>query len=317
MEKSTVFISYSHRDAKWKDRLLAHLRSLERQGTIEIWETSDIPAGADWTTTIADAVRKADISLLLISPDFLASDFIVQRELPALLEQMKERGTAVLPVILRPTAWSAIPELAQLQFINTDAKPLAAGTEYEVDQALASVANRVGEIASAMREREREATPPEPMGVEQRDAARKRSRPKERFFISHSRVDGDFAELLQLRLEKAGYSAWIDTDRLGPGVDWRQEIDDAILKAPAVIAVMSPEARASEYVTYEWAFAWGCQKSIVPLMLRQTPLHPRLATLQFLDFSNRIARPWSALIAALAGPSPSPARPKAPRRGSK
>jgi hypothetical protein len=112
-------------------------------------------------------------------------------------------------------------------------------------------------------------------------------------------MDGDFAELLKLKLEREGYAAWIDVDRLGPGVDWRLEIDEAITKSLAMIAVMSPEARSSEYVTYEWAFAWGSGVKVVPIMLRQTALHPRLATLQFLDFSNRIARPWSKLLEAL------------------
>lgn len=313
MDKPTVFLSYSHRDAAWKDRLVSHLRALERQGALDVWDTSDLPAGSDWSNQINEAVKKADVAVLLVSPDFLASDFIVEHELPALLRRMEKEGTAVLPVILRPSTWSAIPELAQLQFLNSDAKPLAAGSEYEVDQSLAGIAKRIGEIAAAIRERGapklsvkggRPGTPP-PAD----------SRGDGRYFISHSKVDGDFAELLQLRLEKEGFTAWIDTDRLGPGVDWRQEIDDAIRHTPAVIAVMSPEARESEYVTYEWAFAWGCGKRIVPLMLRQTPLHPRLATLQFLDFSNRISRPWSTLIAALKESEVMPKSSERPGRG--
>ena len=94
-------------------------------------------------------------------------------------------------------------------------------------------------------------------------------------------------------------TAWIDTDRLDAGVDWRQEIDESIKTALAVIAIMSPEARASEYVTYEWAFAWGTGKRIIPIMLRETSLHPRLATLQYLDFTNRNARPWPKLYDTL------------------
>lgn len=198
---------------------------------------------------------------------------------------------------MRPAPWSQIHELAQLQFLNTDAKPLAADSEYEVDQSLANIAKLIGDITGAISERE-SVRPPKGKG-----RTAKTPPPKKgvdgRYFISHSKVDGDFAELLQLRLEKEGLSAWIDTDRLGPGVDWRQEIDDAIRQSPAVIAVMSPEARDSEYVTYEWAFAWGCGARIIPLMLRQTPLHPRLATLQYLDFSNRVSRPWSKLLAAI------------------
>jgi hypothetical protein len=110
--------------------------------------------------------------------------------------------------------------------------------------------------------------------------------------VSHSKDDADFAELLKLRLEREGHDAWMDTDRLDPGLDWRMEIDQAIRDAKALLAIASPEARASEYVTYEWAFAWGCGTEVIPIMLRQTTLHPRLATLQYLDFTNHIARPW-------------------------
>ena len=300
MKKPTVFLSYSHQDTIWKDRLLSHLRVLERQGILDVWDTADIQTGADWSKQIYNAVKKADVAVLLISPDFLASDFIVGRELPALLRRRQESDLAVLPVIVRPAPWSKITELAQLQFLNTDAKPLSAGTDYEIDQSLAYVAKRIGEITGAISERE-SVRPPSKKEKQDEQAEPQPAQKGQngRYFISHSKVDGDFAELLQLRLEKEGLSAWIDTDRLGPGVDWRQEIDEAIRQSPAVIAVMSPEARDSEYVTYEWAFAWGCGIRIIPLMLRQTPLHPRLATLQYLDFSNRVSRPWSKLLAAI------------------
>ena len=104
--------------------------------------------------------------------------------------------------------------------------------------------------------------------------------------------------------------AWVDTDRLDPGLDWRTEIDEALKKAAAVLAIMSPDARTSEYVTYEWAFAWGCGTKVIPVMLRQTTIHPRLATLQYLDFSNRIARPWERLFEVLAGAKKNRAKPK-------
>ena len=118
--------------------------------------------------------------------------------------------------------------------------------------------------------------------------------------VSELSEDGDFAELLKLRLEREGYQAWVDSDRLDPGNDWREELDQGIRGALLVIAVMTPDARVSEYVTYEWAFAWGYGKKVIPIMLRQTTLHPRLATLQYLDFTNRIARPWSRLFEVLA-----------------
>jgi hypothetical protein len=118
-------------------------------------------------------------------------------------------------------------------------------------------------------------------------------------FICHDSVDGDFAELLKLRLDKEGYTGWIDTDRLRPGEDWRLEIDEAIRTAVAVIVIVTPEAKSSEYVTYEWSFAWGAGKKVIPLLLRATQLHPRLDALQYIDFTNRRGRPWQRLFEKL------------------
>ena len=118
-------------------------------------------------------------------------------------------------------------------------------------------------------------------------------------FISHDHDDADFAELLKLYLEKNKISGWIDSERLKIGQDWREEIDEGIKNSVAVIAIMTPEARKSEYVTYEWAFAWGKGIKIFPIMLKQTPLHPRLESLQYLDFTNRGTRPWDELIESI------------------
>lgn len=114
-------------------------------------------------------------------------------------------------------------------------------------------------------------------------------------FISYKHDDGDFAENVKGRLEKAGFAVWID-DSLPAGEEWRLAIDRAIRESVAVIVIMTPDARGSEYVTYEWAFALGEGKPVIPVMLRKTELHPRLEALQYLDFSQRRGRPWDTLI---------------------
>ena len=115
-------------------------------------------------------------------------------------------------------------------------------------------------------------------------------------FISYKHEDGDFAEVLIYRLEKAGFNTWVDNDKLHAGEDWRSEIDQAIKSAFALIVIMTSEAKASEYITYEWAFAWGAGVKVIPVVLKHTPLHPRLEALQNLDFSSRIIRPWDKLM---------------------
>lgn len=119
-------------------------------------------------------------------------------------------------------------------------------------------------------------------------------------FISYSRDDGDFAQILRDQIQAAGFPTWKDLD-MSAGQDWRSEIDEAIKSAVAAVVVMSPQSKASEYVNYEWAFALGAGVKVIPVLLRIKPteLHPRLSLLQPLDFTPRVARPWDMLIKAL------------------
>ncbi len=118
-------------------------------------------------------------------------------------------------------------------------------------------------------------------------------------FISYSKDDADFAETLRLRLEKENFSVWTYDDGLVSGEDWRVGIDNAIKSSLAVIVVMTPSAKNSEHVTYEWAFAWGVGVAVIPLLLTDTKLHPRIEVLQYLDFTKRPARPWDKLFRVL------------------
>jgi hypothetical protein len=138
------------------------------------------------------------------------------------------------------------------------------------------------------------------MGGSHQHEERKQPDPNVHFFVCHAHEDGDFAENVKHRMAAEGFVAWIDTDSLLVGVDWRQEIDDTIREAAAVVLVVTPAAKISEYVTYEWALAWGLGIPVIPVMLKPTSLHPRLETFQFLDFTNRAARPWGRLKDALA-----------------
>src|SRR6266516_3423252 len=115
-------------------------------------------------------------------------------------------------------------------------------------------------------------------------------------FISYKHEDSDFAEVLINKLEKAGFKTWVDSDQLHIGEDWRTGIDEAIKNAFALIVIMSPEAKASEYVVYELAFAWGAGIKVLPVLHKDTPLHPRLEALQHLNFTNRTTRPWNTLL---------------------
>lgn len=188
--------------------------------------------------------------------------------------------------------WTEIPELAQFRFLNDVRSPLSQAPNR--DEIYSQIAEELMNIVIAYNHREY--SNPSSKTIKPINLVKEKPNNWQHVFLSYCRDDSDFAELTKLKLEKENTPIWMDNDRLAPGTDWRQDIDESIRQSIAMIVVMSPEARESEYVTYEWAFAWGVNIPVIPLMLRQTPLHPRLATLQFIDFTKKAARPWDKLV---------------------
>lgn len=118
-------------------------------------------------------------------------------------------------------------------------------------------------------------------------------------FLSYSKKDHVFAELAQLKLAAAGIDVWRDQGQLRPGSDWRKGIEEGIAQCDAVVVALSPHSSESSYVTFEWAYALGKGKVVVPLKLAECLVHPKLETIQYLDFSIPGSLPWEALIAEI------------------
>src|SRR5213080_3948433 len=104
-----VFFSYSHKDEDLRDQLETHLAMLKRQGVISAWHDRRLIAGSDIDTGITEELEGADIILLLVSPDFLASDYCYGVEMTRALERQAAGEARVIPVILRPCEWKQAP----------------------------------------------------------------------------------------------------------------------------------------------------------------------------------------------------------------
>jgi hypothetical protein len=141
----TVFISYSHTDERWLKLLQVHLRPLERRGKIVAWDDTRIKAGSRWREEIEDALSRAAVAVLLVSPHFLGSDFIQSNELPPLLEAAEHRGTLILPVIIRASRFEQTPALAQFQAVNPPSRPLAEMPPAKRDQVFVALSGRIEE----------------------------------------------------------------------------------------------------------------------------------------------------------------------------
>jgi hypothetical protein len=119
-----VFISYSHLDALCLDRLLVHLQPLNRAKQIDAWSDLRIRSGDKWRDELQGNLQTAAVAVLLISADFLASDFIINNELPPLLVKAESEGLRLIPVVLKPCGYLRDSTLRNYQAINDPVRPL-------------------------------------------------------------------------------------------------------------------------------------------------------------------------------------------------
>src|SRR6266566_5780382 len=116
-----IFVSYSHKDRALRDELEIHLSNLKRQNIISSWYDGDISPGAEWEPQIMERLTSAQIILLLISADFIHSDFCYSIEMKQAIDRHNAGVARVIPILLRPTDWQGAP-FALLKMLPTDAK---------------------------------------------------------------------------------------------------------------------------------------------------------------------------------------------------
>ena len=138
-----LFVSYSHADKEWLDRLRVHLRPLDRAGKIDFWDDSRIALGAKWHQEIKSALEGASLAVLLVSADFLASDFIAGEELPKLLHAEAARGLRIIPIIVSPCLFTMTPILSDYQAANDPRRALSAMSKHEQDEVFVRVAQTI------------------------------------------------------------------------------------------------------------------------------------------------------------------------------
>jgi parallel beta-helix repeat protein len=145
-----VFFSYSHKDEEMRDELEKHLSILKHRGLISAWHDRKIDAGEEWKGEIDEHLNSAQIILLLISADFLASKYCYDIEMKRAMERHESGEAQVIPIILRHVLWKGSP-FSKLQALPTNAEPIKDGKWRSVDEAFADVAEGLEKAIADLR----------------------------------------------------------------------------------------------------------------------------------------------------------------------
>jgi hypothetical protein len=135
-----IFYSYSHKDEEFLEKLITHLSLLKRKGVITGWHDRQISAGTEWKDRIDERLESAGVILLLVSADFLASDYCYDLEMARAMARHDEGTARVIPIILRNCEWSDAP-FGKLQALPKNAKPVKSWAD--PDEAFTDIAKGI------------------------------------------------------------------------------------------------------------------------------------------------------------------------------
>ncbi len=142
-----VFFSYAHEDEHLRNELAKHLKLLERQGVISAWYDREITAGTEWKDQIDEHLESAKVILLLVSADFLASDYCYDVELKRAMKRHKAKEARVIPIILREVDWKGAP-FGKLQSLPKNAEAVTNWSNR--DQAFADIARGIRRVVEEL-----------------------------------------------------------------------------------------------------------------------------------------------------------------------
>lgn len=140
-----IVICYAHEDEALRERLVKQLSALHRQGLIALWYDREISAGKEWTYELSSQINKAQIILLLVSADFIASDYCYSIEMRQAIERHEKGEARVIPIILRHVYWQGTP-FGKLQTLPLDAQPIMASNWNTLDEAFFNVAEGIRKV---------------------------------------------------------------------------------------------------------------------------------------------------------------------------
>jgi hypothetical protein len=138
----SIFFSYSHQDKKWLDEIEKVLVPALKGSKIDAWSDKEIKPGMKWKQEIEKALARAKVAVLIVSPDFLASKFIAENELPHILQSAQTRGVTVVWVYVKPAMYR-YTDIADFQAAHDVSKPLCTLSANRLPMAILEICEQI------------------------------------------------------------------------------------------------------------------------------------------------------------------------------
>lgn len=145
MKKSAIFIVYNRKDRNDVDRLLRHLTAPRSRFFIKLWDDRRMEEGSNWVQHLDQTLDMARVAVLVLTPDFLASGFALNRDIPNLFKRRSQEGLTVMPLIARPCHWENIPWLQDMEIRPSGGVPI--WNTGKIDEWLDEIAREIRNIS--------------------------------------------------------------------------------------------------------------------------------------------------------------------------
>jgi len=230
MARTTVFVSYSHEDRRFLDQLLKHLAPFALRLHLEVWDDTKIAVGARWRDEIVTSIRNSRMCIALISPDFLASKFITEVELPEMLRGNSNDGLIPCLIHVRASVAGVVRGLGEFQALNSPEQPIASLRGHRRDLTWQKI---VEVIASRL-----QAVPHDGENAAARDALNRSNRVLVRYVIALDNLRQAFQYVGELAFES-------DDDF--------QELSDAVVAYNTAIEELQQQKAELGHAIAQWS----------------------------------------------------------------
>lgn len=195
--REQVLISYNHIDKKWLERLRTMVMPLVRDNKIDLWDDTRIQAGTEWREEIEKALLSAKVAVLLVSPDYLASEFIAKHELPPLLDASHNDDLTIIWIPVRASMYRET-EIARYQAAINPEKPLAQMRGPEQEKTLVAIGEVLNRIVNTMnKDSKRTLVRKRKAGTTQNSAGKMKKRPLNHEKLQEALVPGFAPRLVE------------------------------------------------------------------------------------------------------------------------